>query len=201
MRTRAEGLANPNLKTGTIEVAAGALVIASSNPVSLGVIAPPGEWDADKMGHASPEHIGLLLLGLTAANDWDQPIRERRLDLQIHVGVGLFEYLPAFGMAQDHVIDIERAQHHRGHFAGERAFFLDVHVLGPEPELVAVRVDQGLDGSESCEWWAYDDLDPIDGLTREAHIGRWNLATQWAISAQPAHHMPADDTTARCRCV
>jgi hypothetical protein len=30
----------------------------------------------------------------------------------------------------------------------------------------------------------HDDLEPIDGLTRQRDTGRWNLATQWAISAE-----------------
>ena len=38
--------------------------------------------------------------------------------------------------------------------------------------------------------WQHTDhgsLGPIDGLMRQRDIERWNLATQWAISAEPAH--------------
>ena len=33
----------------------------------------------------------------------------------------------------------------------------------------------------------HDDLEPLDGLARHSDTQRWNLATQWAISAEPAH--------------
>lgn len=33
----------------------------------------------------------------------------------------------------------------------------------------------------------HDDLPPLDGLARHSDTERWSLATQWAISAEPAH--------------
>jgi hypothetical protein len=33
----------------------------------------------------------------------------------------------------------------------------------------------------------HDDLEPIDGIARQRDTERWSLATQWAISAEPAH--------------
>jgi hypothetical protein len=33
----------------------------------------------------------------------------------------------------------------------------------------------------------HDDLQPLDGLTRQHDTERWNLAAQWAISTEPAH--------------
>ena len=88
------------------------------------------------------------------------------LGLTVDGGIVLVEKLAALGMADDHVADVEFAQHSGRYFAriGTRGGFMQV--LGAQPD-VGDGIEQFADGSQGGEGRAEDDfrrVEPADFL-------------------------------------
>ena len=73
-----------------------------------------------------------LLERFADADDRRETGDQRRLRLGVDDRVGLAEERAAFGVAEDHILAAQINEHRRGHFAGEGAARLVVHVLAAE---------------------------------------------------------------------
>ncbi len=65
------------------------------------------------------------------------PFSSATFELAIDRVVGFVEVLPALGVADDDVRDVDGGQHGRRDFAGEGALFLPVHVLRADGDIRA----------------------------------------------------------------
>src|SRR5262245_3193152 len=99
-----------------------------------------------------------LLERLPHAHDRRHLVFEDGLELLVHVLVRLTDQLPALGVPDDDVRDVELRQHRRAHLARERALVLPVDVLGTEQDRDAIRLEHRLHGAKRGERRAHHDL-------------------------------------------
>src|SRR5262249_41495722 len=92
------------------------------------------------------------------AHDRCHLVLEDGFELLVHVLVRLTEQLPALGVPDDDVRDVELRQHRRAHLAGERALVLPVDVLGTEQDRDAARTEHRLHRAKRGERRAHHDL-------------------------------------------
>jgi hypothetical protein len=72
--------------------------------------------------------------------------------------------LPSFGMADDHVANLQGDEHPGRHLARVRAFLLPVDVLGADRVRELVALHQRLHAAQRRERRADHDLDPLGVL-------------------------------------
>src|SRR3954452_7060550 len=127
-----------------------------------------------------------LVLGLTHAEDRDEPGVERRLHLLRQRTVGLAEVLAPLGVPEHDAVDPELDEHRGRDLAGERALLGLVHVLGVHADPVRRLAGRGQRGERHAHGH-------VDALARRDRGGELARARPRAV------HLPVAGDEGRAR--